>query len=236
MDENPDAIKLNLKGFLIGNPYTFEDTDYEDSMVEFGFSHALISFETYEKYLKECPHWPQVERIYYPYIEKEDYKFDPIINEDFLDPWKNVTKACNEARNETGMAFEGINFYGILKECPPYEEILKLKKEFKNIDYDESYLHSEQNIFRKKMKKNINRKYMEYKNGNNKNQENETEYAVNFLPGCGDNYYTPDFINDNATKEKLGVDKSITHYTCADLNYKWGDSIYFYKKDIKELQ
>ena len=66
--------------------------------------------------------------------------------------------ACNEARNETEMAFEGINFYGILKECPPYEEILKLKKEFKNIDYDESYLHSEQNIFRKKMKKNINRK------------------------------------------------------------------------------
>ena len=73
MDENPDAIKLNLKGFLIGNPYTFEDTDFEDSMVEFFFSHALISFETYEKYLKECPHWPQIERIYFPYIEKEDY-------------------------------------------------------------------------------------------------------------------------------------------------------------------
>ena len=57
-DENSDAIKLNLKGILIGNPYTYEDKDFEDSMVEFGFSHGLISIETFEKYLKECPHWP----------------------------------------------------------------------------------------------------------------------------------------------------------------------------------
>ena len=76
---------------------------------------------------------------------------------------------------------------------------------------------------------------MRYKNGNNVNQENETEYAINFLSGCGDNYYTPNFLNDNTTKEKLGVDKSIIHYSCTYLNYKWGDSIYYYKNDIKEL-
>ena len=39
-------------------------------------------------------------------------------NKNFLYPWKNVTKACNEARNESRLAFEGINIYGILKECP----------------------------------------------------------------------------------------------------------------------
>ena len=56
--QNSDAIKLNLKGILLVNPYTYEDTDFEDSMVEFGFSHCLISIETFEKYLKKCPHWP----------------------------------------------------------------------------------------------------------------------------------------------------------------------------------
>ena len=76
---------------------------------------------------------------------------------------------------------------------------------------------------------------MRYKNGNDENPENETEYAINFLSGCGDNYYTPNFLNDNTTKEKLGVDKSIIHYSCTYLNYKWGDSIYYYKNDIKEL-
>lgn len=63
MEEEPDAIQLKLKGFIIGNPYSYEDTDWEDSMIEFGFSHGIISLETFEKYLKECPHWPQVEKI-----------------------------------------------------------------------------------------------------------------------------------------------------------------------------
>ena len=74
MDENKDAIQLNL---------------------------ALISPETYEKYLNECPHWPQIEKIYQPYEEKDDYKYEPIINKDELQPYRNVTSACNEARNET---------------------------------------------------------------------------------------------------------------------------------------
>ena len=97
-------------------------------MLDFSFSQALISFETYEKYLRECPHWPQVERIYYPYEESEDYKYDPLINENELMPMRNVTRACNEARNETKKALEGINFYGILNKCPSNEAIFELKK------------------------------------------------------------------------------------------------------------
>ena len=238
MDENKDAIKLNLKGFLIGNPYSFEDTDFEDSMIEFFFSHALLSFETYEKYMKECPHWPQIEKIYFPYEEKKDYKFEPIID-NFIYPWKNVTRTCNEARYETAKAINGINGYGILKECPSNDTIFKLRKEFNNINYDETNLHSEQNVFIKKIRQNINNKYRRYTglylNNNNSNSSNETEFAENYLSGCGNSYYTSNFLNDNITKEKLGVDKSIIHYSCADLYYKWGDSMNYYKNDIKEL-
>ena len=240
MDENPDAIKLNLKGFLIGNPYMNEDTDWEDSMFDFSYSHALISMETYEKYLNECPHLPQIERIFYPYEEKEDYKYEPIINKDMNSPWRNVTRACNEARNETKEALEGINFYGILNECPS-STIFELRKGFNNIDYDESELHSEQYVLRNMIRKNIHEKYMRYTGRKlliDENPENETEYefAVDFFPTCKKTTYTPNFLNDNRTKEKLGVDLSIIYNRCfVDINYKWGDSMNFYRNDIKDL-
>ena len=221
MEENKTAIQIKLKGMLIGNPYTYEKTDFEDSIIEFGFSHALISIETFEKYLNECPHWPQVEKILEGYEEKEDYKFDPLINKDQLMPVKNVSKACNEVRNEIKKSFEGINSYGILNECPPLDN-----------------LRSERNIFNNMIKKKINEKYLKYKYGNDylNNNENDTEFAIDFFPQCGYNKYTPYFINDNKTKEKLGVNLSIEHAICAtELNYKWGDAIYFYKNDIKNL-
>ena len=44
-------LKINLKGILIGNPYTHEETDYEDSIIEFGFTYGLISYPTFKKYL-----------------------------------------------------------------------------------------------------------------------------------------------------------------------------------------
>ena len=77
--------------------------------------------------------------------------------------------------------------------------------------------------------KNIYDKYKKHENNI------EYDYAIDFLPSCGYNKYTPDFLNDNKTKEKLGVDLSMTSYMCSDLNYKMGDSIYFYRNDIKEL-
>ena len=123
----------------------------------------------------------------------------------------------------------------ILKECPANDTIFELKKEFNNVNYDECNLHSEQNNFRKMIIKNINKKYMSYTALYNENNDNETEYAENYLPNCGGNLYTPNFLNDNKTKEKLGVNKSIIHYSCANITYKWGDSINYYKNDIKEL-
>ena len=71
MEENKTAIHIKLKGMLIGNPYTYEKIDFEDSIVEFAFSHGLISIEILEKYLNECPHWPQIEKILKSYEEKK---------------------------------------------------------------------------------------------------------------------------------------------------------------------
>ena len=81
-----------MKGFLIGNPYTMEMTDFEDSMVEFGFSHALIGLKTYYKYLNECPHLPQKEIFLYGYQDPANYTFDPVIQEGNI-PMKYVYNA-----------------------------------------------------------------------------------------------------------------------------------------------
>ena len=240
MDENSNAIKLNLKAFLIGNPYINEETDWEDSMFDFSYSHALISFETYEKYLNECPHLPQIEKIFSPFEEKEGYKYDPIINKNMNIPLRNVTKSCNEARNETKEALAGINYYGILNECPSNDTIFELKKEFNNIDYDESYSNSEEYNFRKMITKNINEKYARYtgrKLLEGENAENVTEYAIDFFPSCKKNTYTANFLNNNTIKQKLGADLTIKHISRnADLNYKWGDSKDFYKTDKLNLE
>ena len=158
-------------------------------------------------------------------------------------PWKNVTKACNEARNETKNSFEGINFYCILNECPSNNTIFELKKEFENIEYDEINLYSEQNAFKKVINKKINEKYLKYTHGkrnlkNNEDSENneEYEYAIDFFPTCNINKYTPYFLNNETIKEKLGVDKSIIHQRYfSTMNYKWGDSKFFYINDIKQL-
>ena len=63
--ENEDAIQINLKGILMGNPYVMEETDFEDSMIEFGYSYGLIGYRTFKNYLNECPHLPQKEIFIY---------------------------------------------------------------------------------------------------------------------------------------------------------------------------
>ena len=241
MKENKNATQIKLKGILIGNPYTYEFTDFEDSMVEFAFSHALISIETFNDYLKECPHWPQVEKILEGYEEKKDYKFEPLINKDQLIPKRNVSKACNKVRMEIKNSLKGINSYGILNECPSLEKLSDLKKGYTNIDYDKINSRSERNILSNMIKNKINEKYLKYKYGNdylNNNSNdinNNTEYAIDYFTDCEYSRYTPNFINDNQTKEKLGVNTSINHQMCANINYKWGDAIYFYQNEIKNL-
>ena len=45
-----------------------------------------------------------------------------------------------------------------------------------------------------------------------------------FFPGCYENKFTEDFLNNDTIKEKLGVSQSLNHSQCnPKLNYKWGD-------------
>ena len=234
-----NSLIINLKGFLIGNPYTMEITDFEDSMVEEGFGHALISNRLFLKYLKTCPHLPQKEIIIPGYEDPEDYKFEPIMN-DFIFPVKNVTKQCNEVRKEIQKLYDGINLYGILNECP--KNLSQMDTNYKNIDYEDSLKHSFKHNFIRMMRKQNLLKQLERNflftenNEGNDDQSEELVYADDiFAPSCLDDMHVSDFLNDNTTKRKLGVDESIVHYQCTPLYYLWGESINFYIEDIYNL-
>ena len=235
MEEHSDAIQLKLKGILIGNPYIYEKIDYEDSMVEFAFSHGLISLETFDSYLKECPHWPQVEKILKTYEEKDNYTFDPVVNKGIDAPTRNVTKACNAVRNGIKSQLNGIFMYGILGKCLP--------EDFNFTDPgEENKFYSEYNSFNKVIKRAINAKYRAYMYGdeylqNNENSENEDEKEkeTDFSSWCGNDLYTGYYLNKNSTKEKLGVNLTMETSLCSDYPYKWGDSMYFFRDDIKNL-
>ena len=239
-EENPNSLNINLKGFLIGNPYTMQMTDFEDSMVEFGFSHALIGYRTFSKYLNECPHLPQKEIFLYEFKEKENYTFNPIYIPERNMPVKNVTKKCNEIREEIIKQFKGINFYGIFKECLSKNETQDLNSIYKNIDYESTLKSSYKYNFLKMIRQQNYIKSAEIylKEGINNDNSNETfEEAYDFFQYCGDDLFIPNFLNDNSTKRKLGVNESIIFKECnAKLNYKWGESIDFYKEELPKLK
>ncbi len=54
---------INLKGFMIGNPLTDFNFDYERTLIDFRFNNGLISIETYESYLRNCPKVPLFDMI-----------------------------------------------------------------------------------------------------------------------------------------------------------------------------
>ena len=237
---NKNDININLKGFLIGNPYTSEETDYEDSMVEFGFAHGLMEYQTFKNYLNHCPHLPQQERFIDDYFDY-DYTYEKNLKEENY-PIKYVTKKCNEIRREIGRQFEGINFYGIYNKCPPYDFYKNNNYNYKNINYKDNYLHSFKYSYLKMIRQHNYEKYLKkiknnIDNNNNLNKilNSKLEPAIDFFPGCGEDAFVDDFLNDNTTKRKLGVNESIYYYQCADLNYKWGESIDFYRSNLQDL-
>jgi len=239
-NNNKINFKINLKGFLVGNPYTYHPTDFEDSMVDFGYSHSIIGHRTFRDYLKECTHWPQVEDIWPDYKEPKDYKYDPVIIDGLL-PIKNVTKKCNEVRTQIKDQFNGINFYGIYKECPSKEKIHKLKSEYKNIDYDESLKNSFLSILRKHnyeyyLENNKKLRNLKEEEVDNKIESEQLEKAVDFFPSCERDEYSVEFLNRNSTKKAMGVDETKKFLRCnINLKYKWGESIDFYKNDLQNL-
>ena len=207
-------------------------------MVEFGFAHGLIEYKTFKNYLNHCPHLPQKERFIEEYYDY-DYSYKKNLKEEMY-PEKNVSHKCNQIRREIGKQFEGINFYGIYNKCPPYDfDEAELKYKYKNINYKESYLHSFKynylKMIRQQNYENYIKKIKNNKNNQNKYFNDNLEPAVDFFPSCLHDAFVDDFLNDNSTKRKLGVNESIIYYQCANLNYQWGESLDFYREDIQQL-
>ena len=84
------------------------------------------------------------------------------------------------------------------------------------------------------MKKRMT-KYSENNEGNDDQSEELVKADDIFAPSCLDDMHVSDFLNDNTTKRKLGVDESIVHYQITPLYYLWGESINFYMEDIYNL-
>ena len=198
--------KINLKGVLIGNGLTDFDTDIERSMVEFGFSHGLISFETFKLFQRHCSHLPD---------ELNPEENNDKINDQYFP--RNVTHRCNEIREIIRKNFEGSDIYGINRQCPYGKELLLKNPLFYN----------NQNTYKKTIIEKL-------KGNNNKFKGLEPEKDI-WPVLCNDDIFFDEFLNDEDVKDKLGVDKDIKWTQCfSQLNYIMGDSYKFYSETMLE--
>ena len=201
-DDSED--KVNLKGVLIGNGLTDFDVDIERSMVEFGFWHGMISFNTFKLFEKHCPHKPDE-------LHPEDNTDQ--LKDDYFP--RNVTHKCNEIREEIRNNFYGSDIYGIYRLCPVEKQIS-----------ENDYLSENKKCT---YKKTIIEKM---KTKNNLYQELEPEIDI-WPKLCADDLYFDEFLNEESTKEKLGVDKSIRWIQCfPKIHYKMGESFKFYSETM----
>ena len=199
LKDNSDD-KVNLKGVLIGNGLTDFDTDVERSMVEFGFWHGMVSFETFNLFKKHCLHLPDE---LHPEEKSEE------TNDGFFP--RNVTHRCNEIRTEIRNNLDGSDIYGIYRLCPKQ----------RIVDPNDPLYYNMEHTYRKTILKNLKN------SNNNKLKSLEPENDV-WPKGCGEDMYFDIFLNDKEVKEKLHVDSSINWSQCAGLYYQRGDSLSFY--------
>ena len=200
-----DENKVNLKGVLIGNGLTDFDTDVERSMVEFGFWHGLISFETYDLFQRHCAHKPDE-------LRPEDN------TDEFSDSFypRNVTHRCNEIRNEIRNNLNGNDIYGIYRICP----------KGKDLDENHPLYYNSQNTYKKTILKRLG-----LVSNSKKNLNSDEEEEISIWPeGCPDDLYFDDFLNNKTTKEKIGVNESILWSQCTGINYILGNSTKFYQE------
>ena len=198
--KDKSSDKVNLKGVLIGNGLTDFDTDVERSMVEFGFWHGMVSFETFSLFKKHCSHKP--DELHPEETNKES-------NDGFYP--RNVTHRCNEIRNEIRENLGGSDIYGIYRICPQEEEI----------NENDPLWYNKQHSYRKTIFENL-------KNLNKKKLKS-LEPEIDVWPdGCAGDYFLDEFLNKDEVKAKLRVDSSLYWSQCAGLYYERGDSLSFY--------
>ena len=200
--------KVNLKGVLIGNGLTDFDTDVERSMVEFGFWHGMISFETYNLFEQHCLH---KDDELHP--EKNNTKES---NDGFFP--RNVTHRCNEIRNEIKNNLDGSDIYGIYRICP----------KGKQLDKNDPLYYNSQHSYRKTLMQRIKKNLLK-----NKNLKEDQEDEIDIWPeGCAEDLFFDQFLNNATVKAKLQADSSIYWTQCAGINYELGDSFKFYSETM----
>lgn len=239
--DNKEKNSINLKGFIIGNPYTSEKIEYDDSFVDTAYTHGLISLETYYEYLNICPHIDSIiDTLSNPnYTNNTNNHYVYQLNEESNEPIKYVTKQCNVYRKKIQETLYGINVFGIQKICP-YSDNIQYNSNVFN-DLNNAPFHQSENSFlkvfmrnlqkRKKIKINLKNQYQ------NKTNE-ELEKAISFINDsklCKDDLFLEEFLNNETIKEKLGVNKSLNWKKCIDFDYKLGDATNFYKEHLNKL-
>ena len=196
--------EINLKGILIGNGLTDFDVDTERSMVEFGYWHAVIGLETWKAFQRNCPH-----------LEPESNDLEP----------RNVTKRCNEIRNQIANEFTGLDPYGIYRECPFGA-------------YQQQQQQQQQHLSQQKVMMNTLTKLRKQQRMKYVNDDAELEPEVGIWPPlCEDDFTVYNFLNNNTIKAKLGVDQSVTWVQCSDdvsMYYEMSESLDFYQTFINE--
>ena len=205
---------INLKGIMPGNPLTSFETDFEKSLVEFDYWHGIISDETWNGFLNNCPHLP---------IENEKI----INNNNYKDyPEENVTHLCNVYRQQIQNAFNGNDIYGIYRKCPVSN------------NNNKKHILTNQDVFIHGIKNHIKNQRKKY-NSNKKNNikfKNEYEPPISLWPSvsCSEDSTMRIFLNENSTQEKLGFTTYKEWNECTLINYPWNESIEFYNKFIVE--
>ena len=211
--EDTASDRINLQGILVGNGLADLRYDVEQSMVEFGYWHAVIPTELYEKYKRNCPSLPDELR---PWENSSNVEL-----EDSFVP-RNVTKKCNDIRAEIRSCFNGNDIYGLYRLCPQYD----YSEQSKNDPYFYLYQkYSMRNVFKKTLF-NYRHKYF-------KTEQYVEEDDIWPDIGCMDDSTVDRFLSLNTTKEKLNVFNKDQIWTqCAGINYEISDSIKFYKETM----
>lgn len=203
---------FNIKGVFIGNGLTSFESDVERSMVHYGYGHGLISQELMDEFERNCPH------LDFLYTGKPDVA-DIDCKNDFRP--RKVTKRCNEIRDTIRNTLYGIEIYGIYAQC-------RMEGETNTHSNPMSFLYKGYDKIKKEKLR-----ILEEKCENIIDDEEKEEEKPVWPEFCGEDEFVTNFLNNSTTKEKLGVDKSLSWIYCDfDIfnNYVMSESFLLYKE------
>ena len=220
-DDSQD--KINLTGIFVGNGLTDGESDIERSMVDFAYYHGISSINTYTDFKFNCPHL--VDLISFEEHLDNVEEDEPILKDGFFP--RNVTKKCNEIRNIISKDYQGIDIYGIYRDCPQAdsnetEGVVNLGNKFS----------MKNTIYRNLKYKSLSKKRTFLNKLSDDEEELVPENDV-FPKLCGklkSDIAIDNFLNNVTIKEKLGIHNTSTEWIeCANIWYYIGESFFFYK-------